>query len=436
MPDSTGSWWQRNRTFVALSVGLFILNLIQAWGTPVIGDEAYYAAYSRQLDWGFFDHPPMVAGLIWLGSTLFSKALGLRLFTALLNALLPALLWQLVPEQTRQRPKAVWWWFGLLLCIPVFNLYGAVTTPDVPLLFFGTLYLIAFQRFQLRQRMVDAVLLGLAAALVLYSKYHGGILILLSFLLSPSLLLRPGTYVAGATAVVGLLPHILWQFNNEFITFDYHLNQRTGGNFRIDHVTGYVGGMLGVLNPAIVGLLLWLRFKRGKFSDAQNAFYFRLFLGLIGFFFLYSFRDRIEAHWVAVALLPLCVLLFNIATENTRVLKWIVLSSVGLLLLARVAVVMPITHLIPAFHDTEVLFAGIEQMADEDETVAFVNSYKNAALYTFHTGKEATTVTFVPYRQSQYSLSNQQEAFHNERVLLVGNWESRWMQAKALESDA
>ena len=41
-----------------------IITLIQAWGTELFDDEAYYWVYSKFLDWGYFDHPPMVALLI------------------------------------------------------------------------------------------------------------------------------------------------------------------------------------------------------------------------------------------------------------------------------------------------------------------------------------------------------------------------------------
>jgi hypothetical protein len=38
-----------------------LLLVIQAINTDLIGDEAYYWMFSENLDWGYFDHPPMVA---------------------------------------------------------------------------------------------------------------------------------------------------------------------------------------------------------------------------------------------------------------------------------------------------------------------------------------------------------------------------------------
>ena len=39
---------------------------VRPW--TLIPEEAYYWNYSQHLDFGYLDHPPMVAWLIWLGS--------------------------------------------------------------------------------------------------------------------------------------------------------------------------------------------------------------------------------------------------------------------------------------------------------------------------------------------------------------------------------
>jgi hypothetical protein len=47
---------------------LFVLQLFVASGFELAHDEAYYWLYSRHMDWGFFDHPPFVGGVIRLYS--------------------------------------------------------------------------------------------------------------------------------------------------------------------------------------------------------------------------------------------------------------------------------------------------------------------------------------------------------------------------------
>jgi len=47
--------------FILFLSAWFLLNLFQAIFTEITNDEAYYAFWGKFLDWGYFDHPPMVA---------------------------------------------------------------------------------------------------------------------------------------------------------------------------------------------------------------------------------------------------------------------------------------------------------------------------------------------------------------------------------------
>jgi 4-amino-4-deoxy-L-arabinose transferase-like glycosyltransferase len=71
------------------------LNIISAYNTGLTNDEAYYWVFSKHLDWGFLDHPPMVAVLIWLGQIFFDNNLGVRFFNILLNIGSLYLLWDI-----------------------------------------------------------------------------------------------------------------------------------------------------------------------------------------------------------------------------------------------------------------------------------------------------------------------------------------------------
>lgn len=55
-----------------LFYGLWLLlGLLQAGLTELQDDEAYYWVFSRHLDWGYFDHPPMTALLVKAGYAIF-----------------------------------------------------------------------------------------------------------------------------------------------------------------------------------------------------------------------------------------------------------------------------------------------------------------------------------------------------------------------------
>ena len=45
---------------------LFAVKLYFISNTFLVDDEAYYAMYARHLAWGYIDHGPVVAFIIWI----------------------------------------------------------------------------------------------------------------------------------------------------------------------------------------------------------------------------------------------------------------------------------------------------------------------------------------------------------------------------------
>src|SRR5271157_2283706 len=63
-----------NKRFFLLLVLVTVFRLVYLIAAPLdlAADEAYYWDWSRQLDWGYFSKPPMVAWII----ALFSRTIG------------------------------------------------------------------------------------------------------------------------------------------------------------------------------------------------------------------------------------------------------------------------------------------------------------------------------------------------------------------------
>ena len=65
----------------------FLIGIVQAYASELMDDEAYYWLFSRYPDFGFFDHPPMIAFVIKAGYFFFQNELGVRLLFLLMNSL-------------------------------------------------------------------------------------------------------------------------------------------------------------------------------------------------------------------------------------------------------------------------------------------------------------------------------------------------------------
>ena len=249
-------------------IGATLVNLVQSFFTPIIQDEAYYWMFSNHLDWGYFDHPPIVAFLIKLGYFISPNTLGIRLLTVLFNAVLIKTIWLLIPNENKSHKYTELIFFGILFSIPLFTVFSFISTPDVGLLLFSSLYLVAFLRLESKENFRTILLVAISAALLIYSKYHGGVIIVLSILFKPHLLKTRGIYIAGLLSLVFVFPHFYWQYQNDFITFDYHLFQRTDGGFKFKNVLNYTLGTVGVLNPALfILLVIQLIKKKTKISE-------------------------------------------------------------------------------------------------------------------------------------------------------------------------
>ncbi|MEP6840513.1 MAG: glycosyltransferase family 39 protein, partial [Bradyrhizobium sp.] len=71
---------------VLIVLALVALRLVAAAFTPITFDEAYYWMWSKHLAGGYYDHPPMVALVIRLGTMIEGDTeLGVRLVSILLG---------------------------------------------------------------------------------------------------------------------------------------------------------------------------------------------------------------------------------------------------------------------------------------------------------------------------------------------------------------
>jgi len=133
------------RSLPILAIGsvllLTIIRLILAGKTELIPEESYYWTYSQHPALSYFDHPPMVAWMIALGTGVFGNTeLGVRIATITLWPASAVLLFLTGSS-----------WFGiktaslavLLFCLcPVFVGVGFIVTPDSPLVFFLVAYFV------------------------------------------------------------------------------------------------------------------------------------------------------------------------------------------------------------------------------------------------------------------------------------------------------
>lgn len=399
-----------------------IINLLQARFTPLDNDEAYYWMYSKYLAWGYFDHPPMIALMIKIGYFFIHNELGLRLLTVLSQLFTLYTIWMIIDREQREKKGNVLLFYMLALLMPVNIVYGFITTPDAPLILFTAVFLLIYKRFLVEESSKNTILLGLSIAALAYSKYHGAILILLVILSNPRLLKSIRFYISGALAFILLLPHLYWQYSNGFPSLKYHLVGRVSA-FNPGHVPDYLVSQFSFHNPFLIVILVWIMIKVKSVNLFERALKF-IFTGFLIFFFISSFRYRVEPQWTAVISVPALLLLFNNIEYKPwlrNYVKWVTIILFPLFIVARLAAAidfLPLSFLKHEFHNKKQWVNDISAIAG-NRPVIFTNSYQQPSVYTFYSGKLAYTLDNLSYRKTQYDLWDFEEQVHGKEVLYV-----------------
>jgi len=395
-----------------------LFNLLQAAFTELDPDEAYYWMYSQALDWGYFDHPPMTALLIRLGYALFANELGVRLCTAFLQIGTFYFIW-LLADRPDDRRKALTF-IALLAALPLFQVYGFIAAPDAPLLFFGALFLWLYRRFLAAATLLNTLLLGACMAALLYSKYHGVLLIGFVTLSNlRDLLRKPAFYAAALFGALLFVPHLYWQYAQDFPSFRYHLSGRDDP-YEIKHTVTYLLNQPVIFNPLLFPMLLWAVWKSNFQSKMDRAWLF-LLAGFWLFFFLATFKGHAEPQWTGILAIPLIILGYRYACAHERFRYWamrLAVATIGILLIVRLLLASAWVELPTEFQNRD--WVEVLQKEANGLPVIFENSYRNPSKYAFYTGARAYTFTDVFYRKSQYDLWDWEKALHNHSALLIG----------------
>jgi len=321
----------------------------------------------------------------------------------------------------------------------MFNIYGFITTPDASLILFSALFLLVYQRYLADNSWKNALLMGLMMALMGYSKYHAFLLLGLIVLSNLKLLKDGKFWVACLLALVLLTPHILWQVNNDFPSFRYHLAGRNEA-FRWSYFLEYLPNQLLIFNPFTVGAVVYVLIKhrnrvlippaplkRGRPTGRkENTGVFErglkfILIGFFFFFWLMAFRGHVEPHWTNVCCIPAVVLVYRKALIDSKLRKYtkfVILPSLLLVLAFRILLLTPLADRF-GYHDKEPYYHAIEQVAG-DRPVVFRGSFQQPALYHYFTGKESSTLQCYYDRMTQYDLWQFDKAWIGKSVFVCG----------------
>jgi len=324
-----------------LAISVFRIYYIQRGPLDLSPDEAHYWEWSRRLDWSYYSKGPMIAYLIYLGTTIFGNTVfGIRVMAVIFSFFSSVFLYKL--GKNLYDEKVGLFSAIILQVIPLFATYGIIFTIDSPFIFFWILSLFMFHRAifgvqhltgnqepetdktnpplhyvnpptpPLEKGGFDSslvtchsiywILLGLSIGFGLLTKYTMAFFYLCSslFLLlrERRLFFTKGPYIALLVSLLVFSPVILWNAEHNWVTLRHTAGQAhvaEGLTISLKSFFEFVGSQFGVITPILLVLMsvsLW-NLRRQK----EGCLLFWFFVPVISFFLLKSIQGKVEANW-------------------------------------------------------------------------------------------------------------------------------------------
>jgi 4-amino-4-deoxy-L-arabinose transferase-like glycosyltransferase len=296
------------RGTAAVIAGLVLLRLIAAAWTPLTFDEAYYWMWSKHLAGGYYDHPPMVAVVIRLGTLIAGDTeFGVRLVSVLLALPMSWAVYrtaELLFGGTRIASSAVL----LLNATMIVSVGTLIVTPDAPVLVASSFVLLTLAQVLATGRGVWWLGVGLAVGVALLSKYTAlffGPAILIWLIAVPKLrrwLISPWPYLGGLVAFAVFSPVIWWNAEHQWVSFIKQLGRAHIDSFNPSYIAELLPTQIAFATPLvfILGAMgLYALTRRDAGAWPSRLLVSATLWVIVLYFVWHSLHARVEANWFA-----------------------------------------------------------------------------------------------------------------------------------------
>ncbi|MGH8558300.1 MAG: glycosyltransferase family 39 protein [Methylococcales bacterium] len=305
------SYWKR--TIIVLLAATLAMRVVTMIWMNLIPEEAYYWMYSQHPSMSYFDHPPMVAWLIGLGTLLFGNTLfGVRIAIGLLMLASSGAMYAF----SRM-------WFGreasmaaalLLQVLPVYFGAGLIATMDAALVFFWLIALVGLSVALRKQCTWGWYLAGVGAGGAMLSKYTGVFLELgalatvIGYRPWRRYLTTPHPYAAVLLSFAMFIPVLIWNAQHQWASFRFQFVDRFEGNaFSVAHVMLFVLMQIATATPVVLAGLGWLFArilrKKRRLSTPRWLLVLSFSLPLLLAMSYQSLRTDVHLNWTLPAYL-------------------------------------------------------------------------------------------------------------------------------------
>lgn len=416
-----------DRVLVSLIAIFVLIKLALMTQTGLLDDEAYYWVWGHRPQLAYFDHPALGAWFIGVTRLIFGEGiLGARMSALISFAGTSYMLWLFA---RRMRPEAPLRAFLVaeivLLALPTFFAWTTIVYFDHLLILLCLAAVYNYARYldapqdcgaNISALYWAAFYLGLAA-LTKYSALFVGLGFALAILLTPaywSRLLRPHLYLAALLAVVMQAPTLIWNMQNDFASFSFHLYDRHScpwwQSYAAHYFIRYFLYTFILFSPFLALSLFRVRLIRTENQFTRTLAWLLLFVGGTTMAFMLSMVMTVSSHWYWTDLAYLGLIILAPVLMGSGWLLWahICLGLVAAILVTINYSILPLAALF-GVHDVET-----GKTFGWDQIVSTVEAAEDQYRADFIGTSRFKTVAQLNYhakRQDIYELSPQPSQF-------------------------
>jgi 4-amino-4-deoxy-L-arabinose transferase-like glycosyltransferase len=296
---------------LALLAALLVIRLLALMlaRTDLFFDEAQYWTWSRELAFGYFTKPPLIAWIIRGATELCGNAEWcVRAPSPILYTLTSIFVF--LAARALYGSRVGFWSAVVFATLPAASFSSLLISTDVPLLLLWTLALYGWIRLVESRRMVFALLVGASIGLGLLAKYAA-----IYFVLCMAIdawsdakardALRGGRGVAMLAFMLAFIaPNLLWNASHGFATFSHTAANAGWSEFPIhfDAALEFVGSQFAVFGPILFAALIfisWSTLRRGCEQPQCRLLAFSVPVILL--LIVQALLSRALANWAAAA---------------------------------------------------------------------------------------------------------------------------------------
>ena len=328
----------------------------------------------------------MVAYFLYVSTHLFGEgAFGIRFFPLIFSVMIP-FIWLFILDIKNDEA-----FYFVLLFSPIIQVVLFFMTPDIPLLLFGSLFLLSCTKSA--QGVLKGILLGLS----LLSKYTAVIFYIPLFceVLKKRISFKEFLLFYVFVPLLIFSPVLYFNANHHWISFQYQLHHGAGNlNPKVRFFVKYIIDVIvaGGIPLSIVGFL-----------RLRKVLYSRVFIYITGvafflFFAFFSIFSRQEANW---PLFFYPVLLFAGYMGLKRWRRSIIAAFFVLSLPFKPVLLFPPVK--NKVFKKEIILKEVAERIRKDSLPVFANTYQHASLLSYYLGKEVPALN-IKSRPNQFDL--------------------------------